>query len=167
LSCWRGRSFARTSHISEWKDEYSCEHDGDVRSQSLHLSLSKIDILKTHSATITGRHKSYYLRIYKSGKILNGDISVGHSLLDSGATHPSYISKELVDKHLDIWKDYITWMNGSVMLGDTKTVKPVYSVVSLLVELHYEDQLSISADVNLCIMNMEKNNTVIGLPEVF
>jgi hypothetical protein len=79
-----------------------------------HLSSGKIDILRTHLATITGiyeLHKSYYLRINKSGKILNGNIPVGHILLDSGATHASYISKELVDKHLDIWKDNITWMN--------------------------------------------------------
>jgi hypothetical protein len=78
-----------------------------------HLSLSKIDILRTHLATITGRHKSNYLRIYKSGEILNGNISVGYILLDSRAAHASYISKELVDKHLVIWKENITWMNGS------------------------------------------------------
>jgi hypothetical protein len=84
-----------------------------------HLFLSKIDFFRTHLATITGRHKSYYLRIYESGKILNGNISVGHILLGSGATHASYFSKELVAKHLDIWKENITWMNGSVMIGDT------------------------------------------------
>jgi tRNA G37 N-methylase TrmD len=96
-----------------------------------HLSSGKINILKTHLVTITGRHESYYLRIYKSVKILNGNLSVGHILLDSGATHASYISKELVDKHLDVWKDNITWMNRSVTLDDTKTVKPVFGVITL------------------------------------
>jgi hypothetical protein len=56
-------------------------------------------------------------------------------------------------------------MNGSVTLGDTKTVKPVFGVVTLSLELHYEEQLPISADVNVCIMDMEKNNIVIGLPD--
>jgi hypothetical protein len=53
-----------------------------------------------------------------------------------------------------------------VTLGDTRTVKPVYGFISLSLELHYKDQLPISADVNLCIMDMEKNNVVIGLPDV-
>jgi hypothetical protein len=91
-----------------------------------HLSLNKIDTLRLHLAAITGRHKDYYLRMYKSAKILNGNISVSNILLDSGATHASYISKELVDKHMNIWNGYITWTKGSVTLGDAKTIKPVY-----------------------------------------
>jgi hypothetical protein len=71
-----------------------------------HLSLNKI-ALQLHLAVITGRHKAYYLRIYKSGKVLNGNISVCNILLDSGATHASYISKELIDKYMDIWNGYI------------------------------------------------------------
>jgi hypothetical protein len=38
---------------------------------------------------------------------------------------------------------------------------------SLFMELlHYEDQLPVTADVSLCIMDMEKNNIVIALPVI-
>jgi hypothetical protein len=67
---------------------------------------------------------------------------------------------------MDIWNGYITWTKGSVTLGDAKTIKTVYGVITLGLELHYEDQLPITADVSLCIMDMEKNNIVIGLPDI-
>jgi hypothetical protein len=64
---------------------------------------------------------------------------------------------------MDIWNGYITWTKGSVTLGDAKTIKPVYGFITLSLELHYEDQLPVAADVSQCIMDMEKNNIVIGL----
>jgi hypothetical protein len=79
-----GEAEARTSDISEWRDVSMME-----MFKVNYWSLSKIYILRTHSATITGRHKSSYLCIHKSGKILNRNISLGHILLDSGATNVS------------------------------------------------------------------------------
>jgi hypothetical protein len=40
-----------------------------------HLSLDKIDTLRLPLAAITGRHKAYPLRIYKSGKVPNENIT--------------------------------------------------------------------------------------------
>jgi hypothetical protein len=123
-----------------------------------HLSLTNMDTLRLHLAATSG-HKAYHLRIYESGKVLNGNINVSNILLDSGVTHASYISKELVDKHMDIWNGNITWTKGSVTLGDAKPIKPVYGVITLNRELHYEDQLTVTADVSLCVMD-------IGLPDI-
>jgi hypothetical protein len=72
----------------------------------------------------------------------------------------------LVDEHINIWNGRITWTKGSVKLGDAKTIKPVYGVITLSLELNYKNQLPVIADVSLCIMDIEKNKFVIGLPDI-
>jgi len=42
-------------------------------------------------------------------------------LMDTGALHSSYISRDLVDKHRDAWRGKVMHVDGKNCLGDNKT----------------------------------------------
>ena len=42
-------------------------------------------------------------------------------LMDTGALHSSYISRDLVDKHRDAWRGKVMHVDGKDCLGDNKT----------------------------------------------
>ena len=42
-------------------------------------------------------------------------------LMDTGALHFSYISRDLVDKHRDAWRGKVMYVDGKDCLGDYKT----------------------------------------------
>ena len=42
-------------------------------------------------------------------------------LMDTGALHSSYISRDLVDKHMAAWRGKVRHVDGKDCLGDNKT----------------------------------------------
>ena len=42
-------------------------------------------------------------------------------LMDTGALHSSYISRDLVDKHRDAWRGKVMYVDGKDCLGGNKT----------------------------------------------
>ena len=42
-------------------------------------------------------------------------------LMNTGALHFSYISRDLVDKYRDAWRGKVMHVDGKVCLGDNKT----------------------------------------------
>ena len=75
--------------------------------------------------------------VVRSGMILfNGvRVCVSKFLLDSGAIHSSYISKNLVDSNRDVWDGAIRKVDGKVTLGDNSTTVTVDERVTLELEL--------------------------------
>ena len=41
--------------------------------------------------------------------------------MDTGALHSSYISRDLVDKHGNAWREKVMHVDGKDRLGDNKT----------------------------------------------
>ena len=62
-------------------------------------------------------------RMYKDATICTDnlgnslEIEIKDVLFDTGASHSSYISKELVEKHRAEWKNYIRQVEAEVTLG--------------------------------------------------
>ena len=52
-------------------------------------------------------------------------------LMDTGALHSSYISRDLVDKHMDAWREMVMHVDGKDCLGDNKTEASVTENVKI------------------------------------
>jgi hypothetical protein len=56
---------------------------------------------------MTGRRKNYVKHVLVDAKVVLDEkniLTVNDILLDTGATHASYIDKDLVDRHREVWK---------------------------------------------------------------
>ena len=60
-------------------------------------------------------------------------------LMDTGALHSSYISRDLVDKHRDAWRGKVMYVDGKDCLGDNKTKVSVTENVKIDVLLRAPD----------------------------
>jgi hypothetical protein len=72
-------------------------------------------------------------------------------LMDTGALHSSYISRDLVDKHRDAWRGKVMHVDGKDCLGDNKTEVSVTKNVKINVLLQAPDQRRVTAIVNFCV----------------
>ena len=72
-------------------------------------------------------------------------------LMDTGALHSSYISRDLVDKHRDAWRGKVMHADGKDCLGDNKTEVSVTKNVKIDVLLRAPDQRRVTAIVNFCV----------------
>jgi hypothetical protein len=75
-------------------------------------------------------------------------------LMDTGALHSSYISRDLVDKHRDVWRGKVMHVDGEDCLGDNKTEVSVTKNVKIDVLLRAPDQWRVTAIVNFCVWDM-------------
>jgi len=72
-------------------------------------------------------------------------------LMDTGALHSSYISRDLVDRHRDAWRGKVMHVDGKDCLGDYKTEVSVTKNVKIDVLLRAPDQRRVTAIVNFCV----------------
>ena len=72
-------------------------------------------------------------------------------LMNTGALHSSYISRDLVDKHRDAWRGKVMHVDGKNCLGDNKTEVSVTENVKIDVLLQAPDQQRVTATVNFCV----------------
>ena len=97
----------------------------------------------------------------------DGDfVVVRRVLFDSGALHSSYISSKLVDKNIDILKNYLSKTHGRVMLGDNKTEIKVDQVLRVPVRFLDDNQIEHIATVDLVVFPMDHLDIIIGLPDI-
>ena len=87
-------------------------------------------------------------------------------LMDTGALHSSYISKNLVDKHRDAWRGKVMHVDGRDCLDDDKTEVSVTENVKSDVLLQAPDQRSVTAIVNFCVWDMLGLNMIPGVPVI-
>ena len=71
-------------------------------------------------------------------------------LMDIGALHSSYISRDLVDKHRDAWRGKVMHVDGKDCLGDNKTEVSVTKNVKIDVLLQSPDQQRVTAIETMC-----------------
>jgi hypothetical protein len=64
------------------------------------------------------------------------------------------------------WKPYIIWTDGTVTLGDSSTTKPIYSILTIPLELSYKDGITVVKTISMCIMDMVKTDFIVGLPDI-
>ena len=102
------------------------------------------------------------------GAIICGEIyfDLDKVLMDTGALHSSYISRDLVDKHRDAWRGKVMHVNGKVRLGDNKTEVNVTERIKIDVVLRAPDQQPVTAVVDFCVWDMPGMDMIIGLPDI-
>lgn len=91
-------------------------------------------------------------------------IAVDKVLIDSGAIHASYISKDFVDRYNKHLKVIPT--KGVIVMADNKTHVPVTGMVSAKVGMKHSDDREYSAELNLIIMPTTGPDMIIGLPDI-
>ena len=84
-------------------------------------------------------------------------------LIDTGALHSSYISRDLVDKHRDAWQGKVMYVDGMDCLGGNKTEVSVTENVKIDVLLRAPDQWRVTAIVNFCVWDMPGMNMILGV----
>ena len=89
---------------------------------------------------------------------------LGRVLMDTGALHSSYISRDLVDKHRDAWRGKVMHVDGKDCLGDNKTEVSVTENVKIDVLLQAPDQWRVTAIVYFCVWDMLGLNMILGVP---
>ena len=89
---------------------------------------------------------------------------LGRVLMDTGALHSSYISRDLVDKHSDAWRGKVMHVDGKDCLGDNKTEVSVTENVKIDVLLRAPDQRRVTAIANFCVWDMLGLNMILGVP---
>ena len=83
-------------------------------------------------------------RMYKDATIRSGDtsnpseIEIKDILFDTGASHSSYISKDLVDNYRSEWKDKIRPVEARVTLADNTTQIPITEEIELDMTFYYD-----------------------------
>ena len=91
---------------------------------------------------------------------------LGRVLMDTGALHSSYISRDLVDKHRDAWRGKVMYVDGKDCLGDNKTKVSVTENVKIDMLLQASDQWRVTAIVNFCVWDMLCMDMILGVPVI-
>ena len=100
--------------------------------------------------------------------ILNGNeaIKLKRVILDSGALHSSYLSKNWVDRYRPDLKHHIRKVKGTVTLGDNETAIEVSERVSLKVDFVDWQGAGHSGIVDFCVFSMPGLEAIVGLPDI-
>ena len=93
-------------------------------------------------------------------------IKMFNVLWDSGACHRSYISKDIVDKNRDKWKDNIVPFESTVRLADQVTTVRTTEIVRGNLSFVYDDGNEISAKVDAVVWEMSTMEFILGLPDI-
>jgi hypothetical protein len=93
-------------------------------------------------------------------------IRMSRVLLDTGALHSSYISKELIDKYRKQMASRIRKVDGHVTLGDNKTAVKVSERISLPVEFVDWKGVRYQGMIDLCVWDMPGMEMIVGLPDI-
>ena len=87
--------------------------------------------------------------------------------MDTGALHSSYISRDLVDKHRDVWRWKVMYVDGKNRLGCNKTEVSVTENVKIDVLLRAPDQWRVTAIANFCVWDMPGMDMILGVLVIF
>ena len=113
-------------------------------------------------------------RVYKDAvarttmDVVLSELTIKDILFDTGASHSSYISQQLVDTNRKIWVHCIRKVDAEVTLGDNTTRLLITEAVVLnLTFIHDIDNASYNADVAMFVINMPNKTIIIGLLSIY
>lgn len=95
-------------------------------------------------------------------------IELSKILMDSGALHGSYISKEWVDSKRELLRPNLRKVNGAVKMGDNKTLVQIKEIlrINVLLTRPSNNERRI-ARVDLAVLDMNGGlDAIIGLPDI-
>jgi hypothetical protein len=113
--------------------------------------------LHSEIMNMTGRRKNFVKHALVDAEVVLDEkniLTINDILLDTGATLASYIDKDLVDKHREVWRDRIRTMHAVVKFGDNKTSQEINEIVVLPLRMQYQTLTHITADIEFCVMQM-------------
>ena len=95
------------------------------------------------------------------------ELTIKDILFDTGASHSSYISQQLVDTNRETWKHCIRKVDAEVTLGDNTTRLLITEALVLNLNFTHDiDNASYNADVAMFVINMPNKTIIIGLPDI-
>jgi hypothetical protein len=95
------------------------------------------------------------------------EILIHDILFDSGASHHSYISKQLVDRYRKRWKNSIRKVKAEVILGDNTTTLKIDEEITL--NMSFFSPLSnkkVTKTIKMLLINAPGKTIIIGLPDI-
>ena len=107
--------------------------------------------------------------VHKEGLLYiedGGTLRICDALFDSGASHSSYISQALVDKHRGQLQHLIRKASGKVRLGDNSTEVDISEVLYAAVEFSDSSGRRYKAYLNLVVWSMPGMDLIIGIPDI-
>ena len=95
------------------------------------------------------------------------EVLIHDILFDSGASHHSYISKQLVDRYRKRWKNSIRKVKAEVILGDNTTTLKIDEEITL--NMSFFSPLSnkkVTKTIKMLLINAPGKTIIIGLPDI-
>ena len=154
--------------MEEWSEE-ELNMIEDINDNTAGVANFVVNLLK-HELNDISNDVKMHKRMYKNGYTKqkgNAGIIIHDILFDTGASHASYVSKDLVDLYRDMWKDNIKKTKAKVILGDNKTTLNIEETLTLNLGFKYGDKTrDETAEVTMCVIDMPGKSIIIGLPDI-
>lgn len=116
---------------------------------------------------LDGGRKKLYMRVYGEVSLDGNAHTQVRVLLDTGASHSSYISKAFLEEHMDqLGKFNDEAKHEYVILGDSKTKLKVHGYVTVLLRLQHNSESTEAHMVKMGIIEHTSNDVVLGLPDI-
>ena len=149
--------------MEEWSEE-ELNMIEDINDNTAGIANFVVKLLKHELNDISNdvkMHKRMYKNDYTKQKGKAG-IIIHDILFDTGASHVSYVSKDLVDLYRDMWKDNIKKTKAKVILGDIKTTLNIEETLTLNLGFKYGDKTRDEiAQVTMCVIDMPGKSIII------
>ena len=98
---------------------------------------------------------------------VNGVVAKMFSVLwDSGACHRSYISRDIVEQHRDVWKSSVTPFASTVRLADQLTTVRTTEKVRGTLGFVFDSGEEVSAEIDAVVWSMKSMDFILGLPDI-
>ena len=154
--------------ITEWSEEELSMIE-NINDNTVGVANFAVDLLKNELNSLSDNVKMHK-RMFKNGYTKQkgkAGIIIHDILFDTGASHASYVSKDLVDLYRDMWKDNIKKAKAKVILGDNQTTLNIEETLTLNLGFKYGDKTQDeTAEVTMCVIDMPGKSIIIGLPDI-
>ena len=122
-----------------------------------------IDALMAMSVRPTARPPTFREGEFEaSGRV----VKMFNVLWDSGACHRSYISRDIVDKNRESWKDFISPFSSTVRLADQLTTVRTTEKVRGNLSFVFDTGEEVTAEVDAIVWEMKSMDFILGLPDI-
>ena len=137
-------------------DDIDCELDQDCMLLCVDALMAVVDFLNPRPAA------------FREGEFeANGVVAKMFSVLwDSGACHRSYISKDIVEKNRDVWKDVISPFKSTVRLADQLTTVRTTEKVRGKLSFVFDTGEEVIGEVDAVVWEMKSIEFILGLPDI-
>ena len=98
--------------------------------------------------------------------VSNESYHINDCLFDTGASMENYISQSYVDKHIDVFSEFIMDHKSVVRLGDSVTTVDINQIVTLTVTFLDNNSITHEAILNFSIMHIVHIDMIIGVNSI-